>query len=188
MLYTDQSIRFATSEIAAYRAMGVDIGKIKTYRQFAQMVGSGALPDVAHVIRKKTNTRLHVDSANRMQRQPTQGKHEMAKRFGRRAMNGTTEYYDTYEELRAAQRRENTHIRTACFGFIGLIAGGIFTYVLLQWMHVDSKIVRYIGVIVGTWFGGVLAAALSDLLWTLLKWVFCLMGVLIIGLFIWLAV
>ena len=38
MLYTDKSIRFADSEIAAYRAEGVDVTQITTYRQFVQAI------------------------------------------------------------------------------------------------------------------------------------------------------
>lgn len=188
MLYTDQSILFAASEIAAYRAIGVDIEQIKTYRQFTQMVRSGELPDVALGIKGKVKTRLHANRASCMQRQPTQKKDTMAKRFGRHAMNGTMEYYDTYEELRAAQQCENARIRTACFGLLGLISGGLFAYVLMQWMQVDSKIVHFIVVIVGIWFGGVLAAALSALMWKILKWTLSLMVITIVGLFIWFTV
>ena len=120
MLYTDQSIRFAASEIATYRAMGVDIVQIKTYRKFMQMVSSGVLLSGIPVIREKVKHQ-HADRVNHIQRQPTQGEHTVAKRFGRRAMNGTMEYYDTYEELRTAQRFENARIRTVCFGFIGFL-------------------------------------------------------------------
>ncbi len=70
MLYTNQSIRFADSEIAAYRAEGVDVTQIRTYRQFVQIV-------------------------NRQRRNQRTENCKMAKRFGRRALNGTREYYDS---------------------------------------------------------------------------------------------
>lgn len=169
MVYTDQSIRFTTSEIAAYRSMGVDVAPIKTYRQFAQLVNRGAIRRQGRPTRKKE-------------------RHNMAKRFGRHAMNGTMEYYDTYEELRAAQQREYARFRTVCFGIIGLIVGGMLAYVLLQWMQVDSKLVRFAGVIVSVWFCGVFGASLSALLWTILKWALSLAVIVGIGLLIWVAV
>jgi hypothetical protein len=169
MVYTDQSIRFTTSEIAVYRSTGVDVAQIKTYRQFAQMVHRGVIRMHGQPTRKKEN-------------------HAMVKRFGRYAMNGTMEYYDTYAELLAAQKREYARVRTFCFGLIGLIAGGMLAYALLLWMQVDSKMVRFAGVIVGIWFGGVLAASLSALLWMILKWALGLTVIAAIGLFIFLAV
>ena len=169
MVYTDQSIRFTTSEIAAYRSMGVDVAPIKTYRQFAQIVNRGAI---------------------RMQRQRSRKKENpvMAKRFGRHALNGTMEYYDTYEELCAAQQRDHAHILTLFFGILGLIAGGMLACTLLQWVHIDSMIVRFVGVIATTWFGGVLAASLSALLWRILKWALGLTVIIIVGLLIYLVV
>jgi len=81
MLYTNQSIRFTDSEIAAYRAEDVDVTQITTYRQFVQIVN-----------RQRQNHRKEKD--------------KMAKRFGRRTINGTMEYYDSRDECLAAQRRE----------------------------------------------------------------------------------
>ena len=51
-----------------------------------------------------------------------------------------------------------------------MIGGGILTYMLLRWIHVDSRLIRFCAVIVGGWIGGVLGANLSALLWTILKW------------------
>ena len=112
----------------------------------------------------------------------------MTKRYGRHALNGTTRYYDNYEELCAEQQQENQGIRAVLFGIAGLIAGGILTYMLLQRMHVDSRIIRFAGVMAGVWFGCILAAALSELLWTILKWTLALTAIIVIGGFIYFAV
>jgi len=152
MLYTDKSIRFADSEIAAYRAEGVDVTQITTYRQFVQMI--------------------------RQQRRNQQKERvKMAKRFGRRALNGTMEYYDSRDECLAAQRHELADIRMVFFG--------ILTYMLLRQMPVDSRIIRFIAVIVGAWFCGIVGAALSDLLWIILKWTLILTTLVVISLLMW---
>ena len=163
MLYTNQSIRFTASEIAAYRAKGVEVAQIKTYRQFAQIADR--------------QTRIHRKE-----------KDKMAKRFGRRALNGTMEYYDSYEDLLVSQRRDNERARIALCGAIGLIAGGVLAYALLRWVHVDSRVVRFVAVIAGVWIGCTLGASLSALLWTILKWTVLLMVIAVIGLFIFLVV
>ena len=163
MLYTNQSIRFTVSEITAYRARGVDVAQIKTYRQFVQV-------------------------ANRQRRNHRKGKDRMAKRFGRRALNGTMEYYDNYEELLVSQRRDNERARSVLCGVIGLIAGGMLAYALLRWVHVDSRVVRFAGVIAGIWLGGILGASLSALLWTILKWTLLLTVIAAIGFVIFLMV
>ena len=160
MLYTDKSIRFADSEIAAYRAEGVDVTQITTYRQFVQMI--------------------------RQQRRNQQKERvKMAKRFGRRALNGTMEYYDSRDECLAAQRHELADIRMVFFGIVGTIAGGILTYMLLRQMPVDSRIIRFIAVIVGAWFCGIVGAALSDLLWIILKLTLILTTLVVISLLMW---
>jgi len=146
MLYTKDSIRFTTTEADAYLAQGIDVTQIKSYRQFAQ------------IIRKQ----------QRQRKENT----KMGKRYGRRALNGTTEYYDSQEECLAAQRREAELLRDVFFGIIGAIAGGILIYMLLRWVHVDSRLIRFVAVIVGIWFCGMVSAALSDLLWKTLKLVF----------------
>ena len=163
MLYTDKSIRFTNSEITAYRAEGVDVTQIRTYRKFVQIVNQ-----------KKQNQR--------------EEKVKMAKRFGRRTLNGTMEYYDTYDELIAAQQRDIAHVQTVLFRIIGLIAGGILAYALQRWMHVDSRIVRFGAVIVGAWLGGSLGANLSGLLWIIIKWTLVLVIAVAVGRLIFLHV
>ena len=105
----------------------------------------------------------------------------MAMRFRRKALNGSMEYYDTYEELHAAQRADIAHVRTVLFRIIGLIAGGVLAYFLLRWMHVDSRIIRLGAVVAGAWFGGILGASLSALLWTILKWTLILTVIAALG-------
>jgi hypothetical protein len=146
MLYTKDSIRFTATEADAYRAQGIDVTQIKSYRQFAQIV--------------------------RKQQRQRKENVKMGKRYGRRALNGTTEYYDSQEECLAAQRREVAHVRDVFFGIIGAIAGGILIYMLLRWLHVDSRLIRFVAVIVGIWFCGIFCAALSDLLWKVVKLIF----------------
>lgn len=113
----------------------------------------------------------------------------MAKRFGRRTyFGGVMEYCDTVEELLAAQKIENARIRDFYFGVIGLMAGGLLAYVLMQWMHIDSKIVRFVSVVVGIWLGRILGASLSVLWWTILKWTLSVTAIILIGVFIWLII
>ena len=110
MLYTKDSIRFTAAEADAYRAQGIDVTQINSYRQFAQ------------IIRKQQRQRQRKENT------------KMGKRYGRRALNGTTEYYDSQEECLAAQRRELTLLRDVFFGVIGAVAGGILIYMLLRWL------------------------------------------------------
>jgi len=145
MLYTKDSIRFTAAEADAYRAQGIDVTQINSYRQFAQ------------IIRKQQRQRQRKENT------------KMGKRYGRRALNGTTEYYDSQEECLAAQRREAELLRDVFFGIVGAIAGGILIYMLLRWLHVDSRLIRFVAVIVGIWFCGMVSAALSDLLWKVVK-------------------
>lgn len=167
MLYTDRSIRFTAAEMARYRAIGIDVAHIKTYREFAQVIHGKMQPVAAD---------------------PTKEKPTMAKRFGRHALNGTMEYVDTVEELRAAQRRDYARIRDFCFGVLGLLAGGLLTYGLLQRLPIDSKFVRLIGVVFGIWLGGILGAGLSSLWWWIVKWTLAASAILLVGLLIWLVV
>ena len=55
----------------------------------------------------------------------------------------------------------------------------------MQWTQVDSKIIRFASLVVGAWFGGVLAAALSAMLWKIAKWALGLMALVIISFFVW---
>ncbi|HEY8101642.1 MAG TPA: hypothetical protein VIF82_12895 [Burkholderiaceae bacterium] len=167
MVYTDRSIHFTAAEMAHYRAIGIDVVRIKTYREFAQVIHGKTQPvAVPHTKEKQT----------------------MAKRFGRHALNGTMEYFDTYEELLAAQRRDIARIHNVCFGVIGLLAGGLLAYALLQRLSIDAKFVRFVGVVFGIWLGGILGAGLSALWWRIVKWALAVSAILLVGLFIWLII
>lgn len=94
----------------------------------------------------------------------------MGTRFGRKASDGTYEYHDSKESLIAAERRDNSEMRSGLFGLIGLLIGSVLTYVALlklgsmEW----PKWLRFSLVIAG---GGVLAVVLAkfaDLIWNIL--------------------
>jgi hypothetical protein len=55
---------------------------------------------------------------------------------------------------------------------------------LLRWLHVDSRLIRFVAVIVGIWFCGMVGAALSDLLWKILKLIFIASVLFALGLII----
>ncbi|NMV39655.1 hypothetical protein [Ralstonia insidiosa] len=114
----------------------------------------------------------------------------MSTRFGRRAADGTYEYHDSKESLVASEHRENSENRAALFGFIGLLVGGVLTYVALlkfggmAW----PKWLRFILVIAG---GGMLAfvlARLANLIWNIILTIVLLLVVWGIGSMIWRAV
>lgn len=93
----------------------------------------------------------------------------MGTRFGRRAADGTFEYHDSKESLIAAERRDNSDARSGFFGLIGLLVGGVLTYVALLkvGMHLP-KWLRFGLVIIG---GGGLAyvlAKFADLIWNII--------------------
>jgi hypothetical protein len=56
----------------------------------------------------------------------------MGTRYGRRAPDGTTEYYDSKEELVAAADREVLARMANFFTVIGLLAGGATAYYFLH--------------------------------------------------------
>lgn len=114
----------------------------------------------------------------------------MGTRFGRHAADGTYEYHDSKESLVAAERRDNSDARAGLFGLIGLLVGGVLTYVALlkvggmEW----PKWLRFGLVIVG---GGGLAyvlAKFADLLWNIILTLFLLALLWGLGSVLWKAV
>lgn len=95
------------------------------------------------------------------------------------------EYSNSYEELVQSQKRESAMIRNV---FVGLIVGGIVAYLLMQRLHIDSRIFRFIGVIAGCWGGCILGAALAPLLAQILKWTIILSMIAAIGYLVFLLV
>ena len=79
----------------------------------------------------------------------------MATRFGRRAADGTYEYHDSRESMIAAEGRENSDARAGLCGLIGLLVGGVLSYVALLKFGMEwPKWLRFALVIAG---GGTLA-------------------------------
>ena len=110
----------------------------------------------------------------------------MSTRFGRRAADGTFEYHGSKESLIAAQRRENSETRSGLFGLIGLLVGGVLTYVALLKFGMEwPKWLRFGLVITG---GGTLAyvlAKFADILWQIILTLILLAVVWGIGSWIW---
>ena len=94
----------------------------------------------------------------------------MGTRYGRRAADGTFEYHDSKESVAAAEQRENAEARSGLFGLIGLLVGGVLTYVALLKLGGMAwpKWLRFGLVIAG---GGALAfvmAKFADLIWNII--------------------
>lgn len=110
----------------------------------------------------------------------------MSTRFGRRAADGTFEYHGSKESLIAAQRREASESRAGLFGLIGLLVGGVLTYVALLKVGADwPKWLRFGLVITG---GGGLAyilAKFADLIWGILMSLLLLAVLWGVGSWIW---
>ena len=113
----------------------------------------------------------------------------MRTRFGRRAADGTLEYHDSKESLIAAKNRESSHARAGLFGFIGLLAGGVLTHVLLLNSGVDwPKWLRFILVLAGSGTLAYVLSKLADLIWNTILILWLLVVVLGIGALIWKAI
>lgn len=99
------------------------------------------------------------------------------------------EYHDSKESLVAAERRDNSDARAGLFGLIGLLVGGVLTYVSLLKVGMDwPKWLRFGLVIVG---GGGLAyvlAKFADLLWNIILTLVLLAVLWGIGSWLWKAV
>ncbi len=110
----------------------------------------------------------------------------MSTRFGRRAADGTFEYHGSKESLIAAQRREASESRAGLFGIIGLLVGGVLTYVALLKVGADwPKWLRFGLVVAG---GGGLAyilAKFADLIWGILMSLLLLAVLWGVGSWIW---
>lgn len=110
----------------------------------------------------------------------------MATRFGRRAADGTYEYHDSKESLIAAEGRENSDTRAGLFGLIGLLVGGVLTYVaLLKLGMAWPKWLRFGLVIVGSGTLAYVLAKFADIIWQIILTLVLLAVVWGIGSFIW---
>jgi len=168
MLYTDKTVRFTASEIDAYRAQGLDVTQITTHGQFLKLMK-------AHARKQRRAAKAREES-------------NMGKRYGRRRSNGMMEYSNSYEELVQSSKQENAALLAGFFGIVGLIAGGIAAYLLMQRLHIDSRILRFLGVIIGCWLGCLLGAGLSPLWGKILKWTIILTVIAALGFAIFIVV
>jgi len=113
----------------------------------------------------------------------------LSTRFGRRAADGTFEYHGSKESLIASQRREASETRSGLFGLIGLLVGGVLTYVALLKVGADwPKWLRFSLVIAG---GGGLAyilAKFADIIWGILMSLLLFAILWGVGSWIWKAV
>jgi len=100
----------------------------------------------------------------------------MGTRYGRRARDGTTEYYDSKAELVAAANRETAARMANIFTVIGLIGGGVLAYNLLHRTGASGwpKSIRF------TLLGGS-AVVFGLVLRVLGRYVLILLAVLLVG-------
>lgn len=113
----------------------------------------------------------------------------MGTRFGRRAADGTFEYHDSKDSLVEAERRENSDARGTLFGLIGLLLGGVSTYVVLLNIGMDwPKWLRFSLVIVGSGGMAYLMARFADLIWNIILTVILLGVIWGLGSWLWRAV
>lgn len=111
----------------------------------------------------------------------------MGTRYGRRSADGNFEYHDSEASLRAAEQKENSDSRSFFFGLIGLIAGGVLSYLLIH--HYGGadlpKLLRF-AIVIG---GGIglawLLARLADIIWFTIVSVLALTVLWLIGSAIW---
>lgn len=111
----------------------------------------------------------------------------MGTRYSRRSASGSYEYHDSKESVRAAQQEEDSAGRSFFFGFIGLIAGGVLSYVLIQQFGGAElpKALRFAIVIAGGAGTAWLLARLADLIWFTIMSVLALAVLWLIGSAIW---
>lgn len=94
----------------------------------------------------------------------------MGARYSRRAADGTIEYHDSKDALVASARRENNESRAFLFGLIGLLGGGVLTYVaILKLGAADwSKPLRFGFIIGGATIGAFTFSKLANIIWNVL--------------------
>lgn len=113
----------------------------------------------------------------------------MGTRFGRRAADGTFEYHDSKESLVTAERRENSDARAGFFGLIGLLAGGVLTYVALLKVGMEwPKWLRFGLVIAGAGGLAYVLAKFADLIWNIVLCLVLLAVLWGLGSWLWKAI
>ena len=78
----------------------------------------------------------------------------MSTRYGRKAADGTTEYYDSKAQLLAAEEQESNNRTRWWFALFGLVIGGVLTTSILNKYVADwPKLIRFALVILGGGLG-----------------------------------
>lgn len=110
----------------------------------------------------------------------------MSTRFGRRAADGTFEYHGSRESLLAAERQENSEARAGLFGLMGLLIGGVLSYVALLKVGMDwPKWLRFAFVIAGGGMFAYVLARFADLIWGILMSLLLVAALWGVGALIW---
>lgn len=113
----------------------------------------------------------------------------MGTRFGRRAAGGTYEYHDSKESLVAAERRDRSDTRSCLFGLIGLLVGGVLTFLVLLEVGTDwPKWLRFGLVLAGAGGLSYILARFADFIWNVILSIVLLAVLWGIGSWIWKAV
>ena len=89
----------------------------------------------------------------------------MAKRYGRRRVDGVFEYSDSMEELEVSAIRENEESLRGIFALIGLLLGAVGAYGLVD-LYVPGwpKVIRFASILAGGCLSAVIFASLAVLL------------------------
>lgn len=111
----------------------------------------------------------------------------MSTRYGRRAADGTLEYHDSKETLIAAERRESSESRAGFFGLIGLLLGGVLTYVAILKLGVMDwpKWLRLSCIVLGAGVGAFTLSKLADLIWSVIQFLIGIAVLYGIGSILW---
>lgn len=111
----------------------------------------------------------------------------MGTRFGRRNADGNFEYHDSEAALIESARREASELRRTIFMVVGLVLGGILTYVLARKLGAEDwpKWLRMLVVLSGAGAAAFVLALLADLLWAVLRLSFYSAVMYLIGRLLW---
>ncbi|HEX7893880.1 MAG TPA: hypothetical protein VF447_06795 [Terriglobales bacterium] len=111
----------------------------------------------------------------------------MGTRYGRRAGDGTTEYYDSKAALVAAANRESAARMANFFALIGLVAGGAIAYYFLH--HTSAlawpKAVRALILVASVAVGAFLLRVMGRYLLMLFALLFLIGTLMSVGKWIW---
>lgn len=111
----------------------------------------------------------------------------MGTRFGRRLADGTTEYFDSRQQLDAAVEQERKEGEKALFGFLGVVVGGVGTYALIGSAGADQwpKLLRFLAVLSGAGVTSYVLMKLSSALMAIFSFLLGSAVLVGIGALIW---